>query len=589
MAISSVGIGSGLDVESIVTQMIALEKQPIKTLEAKAEVISSKISTYGEIKSLTDDLNAAVRDLTLDRTWSSVKINSSSSTVANATMTGIAAAGSYNLEVLALAQAQTSVTSKLAKGTAMGEAGVMAFTVGGATHKINVSATDTLDTLVTKINGDAAVSKSVVASVVTDVDGNQQLMLRARETGSKGAFAVAVTKAPAAGEAYGAMPAASSNLTKLMTPQTRVMANTGAAWAKDATAGVTGTMNFDLDDGSKIKLNIEATDTLAQIASKINANPEMAKKSITATVVSDGNGREALMLSSLTHGYSGLSVTATSGDLSTSNLAKLAGGGGRWQDQAGLVAPGPNSGGQPAQDAKIRLNGVEMVGSSNTFADTLPGLSISISAVGTSLLSITEDKDAIKDSIQKFVDTYNALNDLLASSTKYDEESKVSGVLQGDSSTVSLQNSLRMLTQSVVGNATGAFNRLSSVGIQMLQGGKLSLDGTKMATALNDMNSLKSMFAAKQEGDEQGGIAVRFKSFTDQLLAYEGTLNTKADSLDEQLKRNEAEVEKIETRAETVEARLRKQYSALDVKMASLTSLSSYVEQMVTSWNKSKD
>ena len=73
------------------------------------------------------------------------------------------------------------------------------------------------------------------------------------------------------------------------------------------------------------------------------------------------------------------------------------------------------------------------------------------------------------------------------------------------------------------------------------------------------------------------------------MPAYEGTLNSKTDSLEDQLKRNASEVEKVETRAETVEARLRKQYSALDVKMASLGSLSSYVEQMVASWNKSKD
>ena len=75
---------------------------------------------------------------------------------------------------------------------------------------------------------------------------------------------------------------------------------------------------------------------------------------------------------------------------------------------------------------------------------------------------------------------------------------------------------------------------------------------------------------------------------TDELLAYEGTLNNKTDSLEKQLELNKAEVEKVEKRAETVEERLRKQYTALDVKMASLSSLDSYISQMVTSWNKSK-
>lgn len=458
MAISSVGIGSGLDVESLVTQMIALEKRPIKTLEAKAEVIQSKISTYGEIKSLTDDLNAAVRDLTLDRTWNTVKISSSNSTAVSATMTGAAQAASYNVEVVRLAQAQTSVSDKFDKTETMGAAGSLSFTLHGqaTSISIDVASTDTIESVMAKINSHETLSKSVAASVVADSTGKLQLMVRARDSGMSGAFTMQVTGADA--------------------------------------------------DNKLGKLDFVA-------------------------------------------------------------------------------------GGQIAQDAEIKLNGVNMLSSTNTFADIIPGLSITVSEAGkSSVLNLTQDKDAIKDSIQKFVDAYNALNDLLGSSTKYDQDSKVAGVLQGDSSTVSLQNALRMLTQGVAGQAKGAFNRLADAGIQMLQGGKLSMDSTKLATALNDMDSLKQMFAVKADAlGNGGGIAVNFKAFTDELLAYEGTLNSKTDSLEDQLKRNASEVEKVETRAETVEARLRKQYSALDVKMASLGSLSSYVEQMVASWNKSKD
>jgi len=462
MAISSVGVGSGLDVESIVTKLVDLEKQPLKTLEAKAETIQSKISTYGQIKSLVDDLNTAVRDLTLDRSWNTVKISSSNSAVVSATMTGSAQAASYSIQVDKLAQAQTSVSSALAKTDTMGEAGSLVFTIGGtAVPAIKLAASDTLEQVVAKINGDATLSKSVVASAVADAQGKLQLMVRARETGSAGAFSMTVTA----------------------------------------------------DDGS-------VPDNLNQL---------------------------------------------------------------KFQDVTAA--------GQAAQDAVIKLNGVTMISSSNTFADMVPGLSITVSEAGkSSMLTLTRDKDAVQTSIQKFVDAYNALNDLLSESTKYDKESKFAGVLQGDASSVSLQNSLRMLTQGIANNATGAFSRLADAGIQMQQGGKLKVDSTKLATALNDVESLKSMFAAKADSQGQGGgIAVNFKAFTDELLAYEGTLNAKTDSLNDQLTRNKSEVDKVEKRATTVEARLRAQYSALDVKMSSLSSLSSYVTQMVTSWNKSKD
>ena len=498
MAISSVGIGSGLDVERIITETVALEKEPIKTLEVKAETINSKISTYGQIKSSVDTLNSAARDLTLDSGFDAVKINSSNSSAVNATMTGLAAQGSYNVTVDKLAQSQTSASIKLGAKDTMGAAGTMRFVIGnpgkaGAELKtvdLDIASTDTLEGIVAKINGNPDLSKSVVASVITDSTGKQQLMVRSRETGLDNQFSMSM-----------------------------------------------GTLVTQAD--------VDAWNALSDTDKKATPFPVIG--SFKPVDVEDG-----------------------------SNLSKLAVVGGITVKQA-------------AQNAEIKLNGVEMESNTNTFKDIIPGLSISVSAKGESLLSITQDKDATQEKIQKFVDAYNAVNELLAASTKYDQESKTAGVLQGDSSTVSLQNSLRMLTQGIAGNATGKFNRLSDIGIQMQQGGALTLDAAKLQEALGDMDSVKSMFAAKPDAlGNGGGIAVNFKTLTDELLAYEGTLNNKTDSLEKQLELNKAEVEKVEKRAETVEERLRKQYTALDVKMASLSSLDSYISQMVTSWNKSK-
>ena len=80
---------------------------------------------------------------------------------------------------------------------------------------------------------------------------------------------------------------------------------------------------------------------------------------------------------------------------------------------------------------------------------------------------------------------------------------------------------------------------------------------------------------------------MNFKAVTDKLLAFDGTLNSKTDSLERTLKSNGAEQDKVNKRATTLEERLYKQYSALDGKMSSLNALNSYVSQMVTTWNKS--
>ena len=450
MAISSAGIGSGLDVAKIVEQMVAAEKVPLKKLEYKAEGIQTQISTYGEIKSLTSKLGDIVSKLTRDSAWNGVSISSSNPTLSG-TMTGIAATGTYNIKVTDLAQAQTTALGgaggiALAKDQTMGAAGTIKLKMGAVEKDISVSGSDTLTKIATKIN---EAEMGIQASVVTDVDGKERLMLRSKETGTDKAFTVDLSAAP--------------------------------------------------------------------------------------TVL---------------------------GQNTTQN----------------------------AQNAKVELNGLVVESSANTFANTIPGMSFTVSEVTSTAatLNVKADTEAMKKNIQEFVDTYNELNDLLTQSTKYVEESKTAGVLQGDSATVSLQNSLRMLTQGISGS-TGGLTRLAEIGIQMQEGGKLSTDTTKLDKALTNLEGLKGLFANKADALGQGGgIAVNFKNFTDKLLSFDGTLNTKTDSLERTLKSNSAEQTKVNTRADTLEKRLYAQYSALDTKMASLNALNAYVSQMVTTWNKAK-
>lgn len=460
MAISSAGIGSGLDVAKIVEQTVAAEKTPLKKLETKAEGIQTQISTYGEIKSLTSKLGDSASKLTRDSAWNGVTISSSNSTISG-TMTGIATPGTYNIKVTQLAQAQTTVIGgagavALAKDETMGASGNIKLTMGAVEKEISVSSSDTLTKIATKIN---EAEMGIQASVVTDVDGKERLMMRSKETGTDKQFDVTIDPA----------------LTKL---------------------------------------------------GQTNA--------------------------------------------------------------------------QEAKNATVSLNGVALESSTNTFASTIPGMSFTVSEVTTNAATLTvkPDTEAMKKNIQEFVDAYNELNDLLTKSTKsvrtadgkVDQSAQSSGVgtLQGDSTTVSLQNSLRMLTQGISGSK-GSLTRLSDIGIQMQEGGKLSLDASKLDKALTNVDDLKGLFANKADSQGQGGgIAVNFKNFTDQLLAFDGTLNTKSDSLDSKLKSNIAEQDKVNKRADALETRMYQQYSALDTKMASLNALNSYVSQMVTTWNKAK-
>lgn len=439
--VSSIGIGSGLDVSGIISKMVDLEKQPLVGLQAKEAGIQAQVSTYAQVKSLTSALSDAAAKLTLDSGWSSLTVKSSNDAVSMA-VTGLAQAGSFDIGVSQLARAQTSVSQTLAPDAKLAAAGTLQITPqGGTAIGIDYTADDTLASLAAKIN-DAA--SGVAATVMRDASG-ERLMLRSKTTGADAAFTV-----------------------------------------------------------------------------------------------------------------SGMDFTES----------------------------------QSAQNAKITVNGVATESATNDFDGVLPGLKISVNQVTTSdaHVAVAADTATTKDNIQAFIDAYNALNALLTDSTKYDADTKTAGVLQGDSATVGLQNALRMLTMGDAGNATGAAKRLADVGIQMQSGGTLKIvDAAKLDKALAESpDAIKSLFAAKASPDGSGGgIAVNFKQYTSQLLAFDGTLNSKSDALANRIKANQGEQDKVNQRASVLEARLTRQYSALDTQMASLQSLSTYMTQQVANWNKS--
>src|SRR5215203_1034470 len=196
MTISSAGIGSGLDVNSIVTQLMAIERQPLTALETKATAIQSTVSEYGKIKSAVSTLRDLAAKLASSTTWSQT-ITNSSSTAVSAT-TSNSAAGSYTVEVQALASVQTIATGSPVPATTTPGAGTLRIELGsygagqtsftpkaGATAvDIALTATDTLATVRDKIN---AAGAGVTALIMTDASGSR-LLIRSNTSGAANAF-----------------------------------------------------------------------------------------------------------------------------------------------------------------------------------------------------------------------------------------------------------------------------------------------------------------------------------------------------------------------------------------------------------------
>ncbi len=197
-SISSPGIGSGLDVNSIINQLLAIERQPIVALQTKATQIQARISEYGKLQNLTSAFRDAASALTKNETWGqTIGTSSNAAAVAIAVQSG-AAVGNYSLQVQSLATAQSLASGVFASADEMPGAGTLHIELGswgpgqttftpksGATAvDIAIEATDTLAQVRDKIN---AANAGVTATILNDGSG-ARLLMRSTATGTESAF-----------------------------------------------------------------------------------------------------------------------------------------------------------------------------------------------------------------------------------------------------------------------------------------------------------------------------------------------------------------------------------------------------------------
>jgi flagellar hook-associated protein 2 len=330
------------------------------------------------------------------------------------------------------------------------------------------------------------------------------------------------------------------------------------------------TPTFAIGAAFAVELTISATDTVSDVASKING----ANAGVTASVLTDASGERLLLRSKATGVNAGfeLSITSDSDGLPADavGLSRLVAGNTMTQ----------------ATDAAATVNGIPVSSATNTFDKTIAGVTFNVVQQTTAPveISVSQDNSSVTSNINAFIKAYNALNDVLIDATKYDAATKTAGLFQGDSSTLGMQSALHAAVAAVT-TGSSVFHRLADIGITQLRGGDLTLDGAKLNTAMANRDEMKALFRSSGGGTADG-IAVRLKALTSNMLSSGGFFKLKNDSYQAALDRNAKEQARVNTHATDVEAQLNLKYGALDAKMSSLNALNAYVTQQVTAWNK---
>ncbi|HZW73725.1 MAG TPA: flagellar filament capping protein FliD, partial [Caldimonas sp.] len=293
-------------------------------------------------------------------------------------------------------------------------------------------------------------------------------------------------------------------------------------------------------------------------------------------VVVDASGARLALQSTTTGAANGFRVTVADDD---GNNADAAGLSQLAFDPAGGAAQMTLA--QAAANTQATVNGIAVTSSSNVLSGVIDGITFNLGKVTTQpvTINVTRNTDAVKSMLGAFVTAYNQLNDFLSQATHYDPTTKQAALLQGDSTATSIQNQLH----NIIGTNTGAsstFSTLSSLGIQLQKDGSLKIDDATLSSALTNLPEVtKALSNLDPTVAGNNGIGKRFYDWTSGLLASNGSLPGKTQSIQAGIARNQKDQDAMQDRLDATEARLRAQYSALDTTMAQANALAKYVTQ----------
>lgn len=467
---SSLAFGTNLDINSIVTQLMTVEKRPLTLLAAKQSALDAKISSYGMLKSAFSTLQSAAEGLSKADVFAARKATIADGNVATVAASTTATPGNYSIEVSSLARAQVTASAAFAGGSSA--------TVGSGTLTIELGSY------------------------------------------SGGAFTVNPDKTPVT----------------VTIPNTATSLGDVRDAINAANAGVTASL---LNDGTGTRLVIASKEGGTANTVRITAND------------SDGDNTDSAGLSRLIYDAS------TGG---SSNMSEKV----------------------TATDALLKVNGIDVVSSTNTLTNTIEGVTLTLknTNVGNpTTLTVSNDSSGAKAAVEKLVKSYNDAILTIKNQTAYNSTTDKGAALSGESTVLSLRSRLASVVTAEIAPGVS----LASIGVSVQKDGSLKVDSDKLATAL-DNGKAKALFVGSTGVT---GLASKIDSMIAAAIDDEGLIGNRLAGMDDAKKAMKVQEERLNTRMDLIEARYRRQFSALDTLMSSMNQTSDYLTKQLASLSSS--
>lgn len=539
MGLSAAGIGSGLDVKSLVDALVKAEITPAQTRHDKRlKDVNTSLSAIGQLKAYLSNLQGTMTKLSDLGQFYSFKSTVSEPDYLATTIGAGATKGSYQIAIEKLAQQQSLASANMSNtgsGTISIQFGTYnadktSFTANASESPINLTIVPGNDSLAAVRDAINNTKSGVTASIVQDSSGSK-LTITSNKTGENYAMKISGTVA-----SLNYDPTTGANaLTETLAAQNSLVKINGLTVSqssnqiKDAISGVTITLK-KAEVGKNITLNID--DNKDQVTSLVTEFVKQYNDSIT-------------FLTNLT-GYN------------------------KDTEQGGVFQGDP-------QFRNLKFNLTKWATSPIAHASgqitSLADLGIVTNKQG--LLEIKQDK--FKAALDN---NYNEIGALFAKTAKTTD----SGVtVRSVSSTVKAGTYSVNLSTYVPGvSMTGTLGGSSATSTD-----GITLTGTADLSGLS-INILSGSAGARGSVVVTDGIAVQLNSLIKSYMDAKGDLDQRADQLNKQVKNLSKIQNEIDTRLKSLESRYLKQFTALDGLLAQLQNTSSYLSQQLATLPQAK-
>lgn len=353
---------------------------------------------------------------------------------------------------------------------------------------------------------------------------------------------------------------------------------------KIAAGALTGvfTINGEKFDLSQLtNANNTAEQNRAAILNAINSNSTLQSAGIKAE--EGKNGAISLVGKSVTIGAEGADASEQTKVLDSIGMVA-----GSYTSSQGLLDKMDITNIQKAQDAKLTYNGILIERDTNNIDDIVSGLSLELTSITETgkdvIVRIARDDEGIAEEMQAFVESYNEIYNKLQELTKYDAETEISGVFNGNSEIRSITRQLNAIINSTDANGTS----LVKYGVYMNEDGTLTFEQDTFNTAFQeDPDAAVEFFrssttTSKGQTIETDGVFTKLRDTMDSLITgSNSTLKILETTLiNEQKTLNEDKTstqESIDTKYEI----MAEKWSAYDQMIAQMQQSANTITQLI--------